>query len=627
MNSRLTPDIPDNFVTHRDIDEEHELGAASFNRMLKKSFHRLFQPRKRITAVPIWFSTMSGTTRFNQNESVLTGKLFTPLWLFFWLALIYMLAPGMAVAANAPGSYPGYPYPGVMPAKQATITPGYPTRQYTYPPPRPNTPYGAYPNPYTYGYPPRNVNPQQPFQAPARVPSKIAPSVETSISERHPVVQQNLIYRVRINGEGNLKEAVPHPPKSEAVIFRQLGKPTNQFVAGSENRKLVTEYSYILIPLKAGELFLPPVEITGTYNDGTPFNISANFGHSLYVQPINNEVQPWLPLYDLRISSQLPLNTGLRTGEPLEVEITTSAVGAVGTQLPSIATQLESEDFYVYPGKSKTTGSISSDGLDLIGSKIETFTLVPRWSGKLNLPSLSLQWWNLRSRSAATATLPIRQIQVTAIPGSEQKPQDKVYELPAAGSWFFWIPLLIVAALLLTSWLKALFGSGNHPLSYWISHQLRQLLGDLYQPVAAFGRRISPRRHFHRLRTWIGRQLPVSWKLWYCLHAVDKENDPNTWGSALQILAAKHLGLRPHSDLQTLGQSIVACHPAANPQQVAQLMAELDNAVYGGKSIPSFSAWKSNFKRQIKPRLFPIRLRHCRPATDRHLLPRLNPKV
>lgn len=452
-----------------------------------------------------------------------------------------------------------------------------------------------------------------------------APSVETSISERRPMVQQNLIYRVRINSDGDVREAAPQPPHSEAVVLRQLGEPVSYSASGTSTHKLVTEYTYLLIPLKEGEIFLPAAKVIGKYNNGTPLNVVAEHGSALYVQPTQPGVQPWLPLYDLRIDAQLPSRSTIKAGEPLEIEIITSAIGAVGTQLPSIASQLDTEDFYVYPGEVTTSGRISADGLDLLGSRIEKFTLVPRYGGKLNLPALSLQWWNLRSGRAATAMHPVRQLHVLGSPNTNNKHEEIVFTLPEGKSLLFWIPLVLVVLLMLASWVKALFGSGKNPVGSWIARQLRQSLGEAYQPLAALGRRLSPRRHFHRLRTWIGRQLPVSWKLWYCLRAVEKEDDPGTWGPALQILAAKHLGVRPNSDLQTLGQSIAACHPAANPKKVARLMAELDTAVYGAQALKSFADWKAEFKRQIKPRLFPIRLRSCRKPSDKHLLPGLNP--
>ncbi|WP_457668922.1 BatD family protein [Thiolapillus sp.] len=536
---------------------------------------------------------------------------------------------------SAPGAGyypPGYAPPPAMPVtQQGSTQPTYPANPY-YPPTRfrpppqqqySGTPPTSYSRQFSYSY--HSSSKPQPYQP--KPPAMTPPSVEAILSERRPMVQQNLIYRVRINSEGNLKEAAPQPPQSDSVVFRQLGEPANYSASGTSGHKLVTEYTYLLIPLREGEIFLPGVNVTGKYNNGSSFNVVAEHGNALYVQPAQPGVQPWLPLYDLRIDAHLPDSTRVKAGEPVEIEIVTSAVGAVGTQLPSIASQLQSDDFYIYPGEVTTSGKISADGLDLLGSKIEKFTLVPRYGGNLNLPALSLQWWNLRSGKAATALLPVKQFQVQGSPNSNDERKDSFFSLPEGNSLLFWVPLVLVLLLMLGGWLKMLFGSGRNPVGGWMANRLRQVLGEAYQPLAALGRRLSPRRHFHRLRTWIGRQLPVSWKLWYCLRAVDKEDDPNTWGPALQILAAKHLGVRPNADLQTLGRSIATCHPAADPQKVAKLMAELDTAVYGGKTLASFAEWKAEFTRQIKPRLFPIRFRNCRKPSDKHLLPGLNPTI
>ncbi|HID44620.1 MAG TPA: hypothetical protein EYP34_02535 [Chromatiaceae bacterium] len=557
-----------------------------------------------------------------------------PRWTHgFRILFAGVLTPTLAVSAPAPGYYPpGYTPPLVMPATQQGGTqPTYPANTY-YPPTRfrpppqqqySGTPPGSYTRQYSFSY--RSNSKQQPYQPAAQ--TTVAPTVETSLSERRPMVQQNLIYRVRINSSGNLKEAAPQPPQSDSVVFRQLGEPANYSASGTSTHKLVTEYTYLLIPLREGEIFLPGINVTGKYNNGTTFNIVAEHGSALYVQPAQPGVQPWLPLYDLRIDAHLPASTKITAGEPLEIEIITSAIGAVGTQLPSIASQLKSDDFYIYPGEVTTSGKISPDGLDLLGSKIEKFTLVPRYGGNLNLPALSLQWWNLRSGKAATAMLPVKQFQVQGSPNTSDGRKDSIFSLPEGNNLLFWIPLVLVLLLMVAGWLKVLFGSGRNPVGGWLTQRLKSGLGEAYQPLAALGRRLSPRRHFHRLRTWIGRQLPVSWKLWYCLRAVDKEDDPQTWGPALQILAAKHLGVRPNADLQSLGESIATCHPAANPKKVARLMAELDTAVYGGQSLSSFAEWKAEFTRQIKPRLFPIRFRNCRKPSDKHLLPGLNPTI
>jgi hypothetical protein len=185
--------------------------------------------------------------------------------------------------------------------------------------------------------------------------------------------------------------------------------------------------------------------------------------------------------------------------------------------------------------------------------------------------------------------------------------------------------LLLVALVLAMGWLKVIFGDGRNPFASWAGERLRGLLGSLYQPLAAATRRLAPHRHAHRLRSWIGHHLPASWKLWYCLRAVDREEDPQAWEHALQILAAKHLGARPNASLGELARAITGCHPAANAGEVNLLLTQLERANYGGASIPSFPKWKAQFKKQIKPRLFPIRLHRCELKRKGQGLPGLNP--
>jgi hypothetical protein len=109
------------------------------------------------------------------------------------------------------------------------------------------------------------------------------------------------------------------------------------------------------------------------------------------------------------------------------------------------------------------------------------------------------------------------------------------------------------------------------------------------------------------------------------MHALEREDDPAEWGQALQILAAKHLGVRSHAHLRHIGERIVACHPRANASQVQRLMGELDEAVYGGAPIKSFARWKRDFKNQIKPSLLRIRFRCRLTSVQRRALPGLNP--
>lgn len=452
------------------------------------------------------------------------------------------------------------------------------------------------------------------------------PTVEATLSERRPVVEQNLIYRIRVHGSGNLEEAAPVLPQLDGLVFRQLGKPQN-YRSGNAPNEVITEYTYLLIPLREGTFQLPPPVVEGRYVNGQPFRARGEHGLALYVQPAHEEVSPWLPLYDLRLEEKIEGENRARAGEPLTLEIIARAVGAVGSQLPSVASQLKSEDFYIYPGETTEEGGVSPDGLDLVGTRIERFTLVPRYGGKLTLPAITLKWWNLRTGQPATASVPVRQLEVAGPVGENRRALESGSGLTAGKSLYFWIPLGVVLLLLALGWLKVIFGHGRglfHDLKW--KPQWQGDLGRLQAPVAAVLHRLSLRRQLHRLRTWLGRHLPVSWKLWYCLRAVDREQDPASWEHALQILAARHLGARSNASMSELADIITRCHPAANAAEIRRLLEQLEASNYGGRPIDDFAAWKAAFQQQIRPRLFPIRLRHCALQQEREQgLPQLNP--
>jgi hypothetical protein len=521
------------------------------------------------------------------------------------------LAAPMAAQAQAYQPY-GYQMPPGMPVQQ--YAPQYPQQ---YPDSR-NAAQPQYYQPQGYWYPYQQPQEQQ-FQP---------PKVEISVSDLAPYEQQSLVYKIRIISSGNLKTATPETPQSAAVVLRALGDPVTESGQSKTSQEIVTEYRYLLMPLSSGVIEIPPARVTGRYAaaggaDGPAFEVTGK-PVVLKVRPATGAVQPWLPLYNLQITARVRGNEAPAAGNPIELEVETKAVGATGSQLPSVASYLSSEDFRVYPGKSVTDGRISSDGNTLVGYRQESFTLVPQYGGWLKLPSVTINWWNVRYNRPEVAALLTDQINVMgpANPGSGGIGGDG-----PISSAFFWLPMGVAVGILLFGWMNAFFGDGRLPGAEQITNLVQPILGELYAPLVTLGNKISPRRSFHRLRAWTGRHLPVSWKLWFCLRAVAREDDPAEWGQALQILAAKHLGVRPQAHLRHLGNSIARCHPRANARQVERLMTELDEAVYGDKPIDSFARWKTEFRNQIKPSLFPIRFRQCGVASRLSSeLPQLNPQ-
>lgn len=516
------------------------------------------------------------------------------------LARLAFIACLMTFGGQALAYYPpyGYQQPGTHP------------QQY---PGNPNT---GQPQPYWYQY-------QQQVRQEAYQP----PRVETSVSDARPYEQQSLVYRVRVISSGNLRIDMPVMPQSSDVVLRALGEAVTRNDKQGDNREFVTEYRYLLMPLSSGVIEIPAARVTGRFTtsgggEGASFDVSGR-AVSMDVRPATDAVQPWLPLYNLQITARVRGSEAPAAGNPIEMEVETRAVGATGSQIPSVAGYLESEDFRVYPGKSISEGNVSADGKTLQGRRVENFTLVPRYGGWLNLPGISINWWNVRHNRPEVAALITDPIDVMGPANPDRDGSGAgALMIPA----YFWLPMGAAVGILVFGWLSAFTGDGTVPGTESIRNLFRSVLGKLYPPLVVFANRVSPRRSFHRLRTWTGRQLPISWKLWFCLRAVARENDPAEWAQALQILAAKHLGVRPQAHLRQLGESIVRCHPRANAAQVDRLLAELDEAVYGRKPVRSFSSWKREFRNQIKPGLFSIHFGKYDSSRTSAVLPGLNPQ-
>ena len=496
-----------------------------------------------------------------------------------------------------------------------------------------------------YGYQPQGVYPQQypdnrgtvqtapywyPYQQQVQQPAPRyePPRVETSVSDTSPYEQQSLVYRLRIISNSTVKSAAPVLPQSSEVVLRALGEPVTVDNKQGNAREVITEYRYLLMPLSSGRIEIPPARVTGRYSasgggDGPAFEVAGK-ALAMHVRAATDAVQPWLPLYDLQIVARVRGNEAPAAGNPIEMEVETRAVGATGSQIPSVAGYFKSTEFRIYPGKSVSEGDLSADGRTLQGRRIETFTLVPRYGGWLQLPGASINWWNVGYNRPEVAALLTDQINVM---GPANPDRGGLGGSSTLGSAFFWLPMGVAVGILLFGWLSAFMGDGRLPGTDSVKNLFRPILGELYPPLVGLVNRLSPRRAFHRLRAWTGRHLPISWKLWFCLRAVARENDPGEWATALQILASKHLGVRPQAHLRQLGESIAMCHPRANATEVDRLLTELDEAVYGNKPMRSFPRWKRDFRQQIKPGLFPIRFRQCgvasRMASE---LPGLNPQ-
>jgi hypothetical protein len=544
-------------------------------------------------------------------------------------ATFLLAASGPTVAADPPYGYgapaqPGWssPYYGV-PAWGGMPPAGQPSPA--------RTPYGAQP-PAQPGY---GALPGATMYAPygqAQPPAieTTPPRVELQLSDPSPYVQQGVILTLRLVSTGSLPEATPELPNAGAVLIRPLDGPRTSVRQLGGKREVVNEFRFVATPLESGDLTLPGLRVRGalagaTGGIGRPFDVRSE-PLRLSVRPAAGESDAWLPLYHLAMRGYLTGDDQPAAGKPIGLTVEIAAVGATGGQLPTAEPTLrKGKDFSVYLEGSEVEGSVTPDGQFLAGRRLERYTLVPQHGGKLHVPAVRVSWFNLSLGRPEATELPIRQVVAEGPP-----PAEDPLRFPGADDivptgnarWLFWTPLFLLVPVML-GYAVMLF-SPPPPVTERTARQAAaaepgRITGWVSQLLAA----VSPWRLAEWLRPRVASALPVAARLWFCLRIVEREEDPDDWAMLLKFLSAKHLGISAQLPLPQLGEEIVR-HAAnrADPTRVRELMVELDDALYGGKPIANFAAWKRAFRRETRPRLF---ARRRRGGPRSHDLPALNP--
>ena len=567
-------------------------------------------------------------------------------------------SPYKQPAQQQPYSQPGAQQPFTQPGQQP----------YTYRPRRQQQPYGRPGQPYPYSQPgqqqfpytqPQQRQPQQqlpqqqqPFsqpaqQSPRRSPSQPrgaqqpwsqpspgygtgpvqggtqAPRLEVAVSDLRPYVQQTLVLSLRIISDTNLDSVQPEIPGTGGLVISKLDGPLARARTSGGKQEIVNEYRYAVTPLSSGAISIPALRVKGTLSGGrgTPFDVVAPASNVLEVQPVDASVQPWLPLHGLLIQSYMQGAESPEAGKPLSLVIDISAVGATGGQLPTFEKRLRNgTDFNVYREKSEVQGKVSSDGRYLTGNRTETFTLVPKFGGKIQIPELTIDWWNVDTGRAETALVPIRQLIAKGTPSSGD---EKIGDLfPGASSVLLWLPLIGLFGLTIGIWILAWLRQKR--FGQVVEEEITVVARFSVKQIRVFFAWLAPIRRLQKVRQLFVRSLPKSYRLWFCVQVVDSETDPEVWSYMLKFLANKHLGIPPQIPLRQLADTLTDIHPHADRSVMRKLMGELDGCLYGENPV-EFSTWKKRFREQLKPAVIPIPGRGRSRRGGQPRLPSLNP--
>jgi hypothetical protein len=486
---------------------------------------------------------------------------------------------------------------------------------------------------------------------------------EAVVSKDRLYVHETAVYRVRVFSQGNLRSIQVAPPEAAGVSLEELEGPVTSTQTIRGRRHIVSEFRYAFTPMTEGVIRVEPAELTITQAADShsrpaygspwqgraapkpgPVKVSTQ-GVNVHALPPVRGVQPWLPLEFLDVEVLWSSSDGLAVGEPLTLTVTLKALGAKGTQLPSLESYIQTPDFKVYPERPQTDWKFGPEGGALWGRRVETFTLVPTREGQLTFPPISLPWWNVRDRHAAVAKIPGRVIAVgegAAGGGGSPAGQPSLFSRMMQEHTFLYYVLPVGGGLLLAFAMGIWLGSGSPgagALSRVVSgagQGLRDLVQAAGAAVGAMGKAVLPARVWEAMavRARRGRRagegllgrlvaaMPARAKTWWCVRCVSSEKDAAGLCQALRRFACEQLNMDANAPLRSISHRIAEERPKADPGPLHSLLRELDDAAYGGRRI-ELATWKQAFKRRFRS-IFATPSQEAEERRDMGL-PKLNP--
>ena len=285
--------------------------------------------------------------------------------------------------------------------------------------------------------------------------------IETSvgISGNETYVQQQIPYTVKLYFDSAMQSGEISQPSVNNAVVEELIDGKRYEVMRAGKKFTVIEKHFTISPEKNGKLHIPATIVNGRialsggdsarmdetdmlnnffsnfrndpfFNDpffkdsfGEDFfsrrSVGSSKPFSIKSQTIDINVLPvpksftgsaWLPAEELSIRDSWTRSPpALKVGEPVTRTLVLRAKGLGGSQIPTIDIS-KPNDIKIYP--EQPTSKTHTDGITLIGRQYFDISYIPQKAGKITIPEIKVDWWNIKTKKQETVTLPAWQLNV-----------------------------------------------------------------------------------------------------------------------------------------------------------------------------------------------------------------------
>jgi len=279
--------------------------------------------------------------------------------------------------------------------------------------------------------------------------------IETEFEPARAYVGAEVTLRLRLLRLPEAPYGVLRPPQfGDEATVTPLGfnRPYETRRAGVVYQ--VRERAYLVIPRRAGRLVLPAPEILGPLRNAPEFVRGVRGApRALEVRPARAAPgEPWLPARRVWLEESWSSDPGaLAAGTAVVRTLVVRSEGLSGNRLPRL-------EMAAQPGLSAhhDASDFRSEYLEasMAGRRTQRVVLMPLEEGDIELPALSLPWWDLMADAPRVAMLPARILRVGAPAAAQAASAAPQEPSPFAVMRGFAIVLFVLCAAVLWAYLR-----------------------------------------------------------------------------------------------------------------------------------------------------------------------------
>jgi hypothetical protein len=302
------------------------------------------------------------------------------------------------------------------------------------------------------------------------VPSSVAEAMPVAVRlpETKAWVGQRVPFFVELRAAGSFAGSASFDlPEIPGAMVMKIGTPS----VGSEEIEgqtwFVQSHEFALFSQKPGSLEFPAFPVRFSQREGFSGPASdvrtESPGFKITIQrPPGSENIPFLVTTESLDVTETwdPAPGSAEFGAVFKRTIIQRAPQVPGMALVPAPTAAP-EGIRVYPGSAETNDKL--DRGDFLGERRETITYMMQKSGTLEIPELGYVWWNPKTKTLESKTLPAATFEIAPQPAAQSETGNSRRIHPGLLGVVLFMALLVWQKLRIANWLKQCWSTLNPP--------------------------------------------------------------------------------------------------------------------------------------------------------------------